>query len=176
MKTIILGISGSIAAYKAADITNALTKHGINVHVLMTKNAVSFITPFTLQCLSKNKVYSDVMTEPESAVHVKLAKQADLFVVAPASANIIARLAAGFADDMLTSAALAAKNIPLFVAPAMHTNMYENPAVRNNLSVLQKRGWKIIEPRESRLACGDKGKGAMADVEVIVKIVLEALK
>ena len=166
MKNIILGITGSIAAYKAADIANILTKDGYNVDVIMTKGGMAFITPLTLQTLSKNRVYNDVFQEdyPREVKHISLAKKADLLLIAPASADIIA-------DDMLTSVILAIRDIPRFIAPAMNTNMYENPIVQNNLERLRKYGFEIIEPKESRLACGDLGKGALADVDTIIRTV-----
>jgi phosphopantothenoylcysteine decarboxylase/phosphopantothenoylcysteine decarboxylase/phosphopantothenate--cysteine ligase len=173
MKNIILGVTGSIAAYKAADITNILTKDGYNVDVIMTKGGMAFITPLTLQALSKNRVYTEVFQEdyPSEIKHISLAKKADLLLVAPASADVIGKMANGIADDMLTSVILAVRDIPRFVAPAMNTNMYENPIVQDNLKKLQKYGFEIIEPKEARLACGDLGKGALTDVETIIKAV-----
>lgn len=173
MKNIILGVTGSIAAYKAADIVNVLTKDGYNVDVIMTKGGMAFITPLTLQSLSKNRVYTEVFQEdyPREIKHISLAKKADLLLIAPASADIIGKMANGIADDMLSSVVLAMKDIPRYIAPAMNTNMYENPIVQDNLARLKKYGFQIIEPKEARLACGDLGKGAMADVEVIIKTV-----
>ncbi|CDZ24205.1 putative phosphopantothenoylcysteine decarboxylase [[Clostridium] cellulosi] len=173
MKNIILGVTGSIAAYKAADIVNILTKDGYNVDVIMTKGGMEFITPLTLQTLSKNRVYTDVFQEdyPMEVKHISLAKKADLLLVAPASADIIGKIANGIADDMLTSVILAIRNIPRLIAPAMNTNMYENPIVQDNLKKLKKYGFEIIEPKEDRLACGDLGKGALADVDTIVNTV-----
>ena len=169
MKNILLGVTGSIAAYKAADIVNVLTKDGFNVDVILTKGGAAFITPLTLQTLSKNRVYLDVFQEdyPREVRHI---------LVAPASADIIGKMANGIADDMLTSVVLAIKGIPRYIAPAMNTNMYENPAVRDNLLKLQRYGFEIIEPREARLACGDLGKGALADVETILRIVEDRLR
>ena len=171
MKNILLGVTGSIAAYKAADITNLLTKAGHNVDVILTRGGQAFITPLTLQTLSKNRVYTDVFQEdyPREVKHISLAKKADLFLVAPASADVIGKLANGIADDMLTSVALALREIPRLIAPAMNTNMYENPIVQDNLEKLRKYGFEIIEPKEALLACGDLGKGALADVDVILK-------
>ncbi len=177
MKNIILGVTGSIAAYKAADIVNILTKEGYNVDVIMTKGGMEFITPLTLQTLSKNRVYTDVFQEdyPRNIKHISLAKKADLLLIAPASADIIGKLAGGIADDMLTSVVLAVRDIPRYIAPAMNTNMYENPIVRDNLQKLRAYGFRIIEPKEARLACGDLGKGALADVDTIIKTVKEAI-
>jgi phosphopantothenoylcysteine decarboxylase len=178
VKTIILGITGSIAAYKAADIANELVKLGHDVHAVMTRNAAGFITPLTMQALTKNRVFTGVLQEddPSEIVHVALPQRADLFIIAPATANIIAKIAGGIADDMITSMVLAAHDMPMLIAPAMNTRMYENPATRHNLSILEERGWTVIEPREARLACGYVGKGAMAEASVIISAVLETLK
>lgn len=173
MNHILLGVTGSIAAYKAADLANILTKDGYDVDVIMTKGAMAFITPLTLQTLSKNRVYTDVFQEdyPREIEHISLAKKAGLLLVAPASADIIGKMACGIADDMLSTTVLAVRGIPRLIAPAMNTNMYENPVVRENLEKLKKLGFEIIEPKEARLACGDLGKGALADVETIIKAV-----
>lgn len=173
MKTILLGVSGSISAYKSADLTNQLTKLGYSVHVIMTRSAQAFITPLTLQTLSKNDVHFDVLDEPDAKkiMHIDLIKQADLFLIAPATANIIGKAAHGIGDDMLSTTILASHDIPMVIAPAMNTYMYENPAVQENLDTLKRRGWLEIEPRSSLLACGDIGKGALADIEVIVNFV-----
>ncbi len=177
MNNVILGVSGSISAYKASDIANELTKRKIQVHVLMTKNSTAFITPLTLQTLSKNPVHLDVLTEekPDQINHIDLAKKADLFLIAPASANIIGKLANGIADDMISTVALALPDIPKFIAPAMNTRMYDNPVVQRNLHLLKDFGYQEIEPRTSLLACGDFGKGALATVENILEVVLKAL-
>lgn len=177
-KRILLGISGSISAYKAADLTNELTKLGYEVDVMMTKSSQSFITPLTLQSLAKRPVHTDVMEEilPNKINHIELAKQADLFVVAPASANSIGKLAHGIADDLLSTVALALpKDTPKLVAPAMNTNMYLNPILQKNLAILKEVGYKEITPRESLLACGDFGSGALATVETIVTEITEIL-
>lgn len=178
MKKIILGVTGSIAAYKAADIANRLVKADCDVHVVMTKAATGFLTPLTMQALTKNRVYVDVLQEddPSQIVHVNLPQNADLLLIAPATANVIGKLACGIADDMLTSMALAAYGIPLLIAPAMNTRMYENAAVQENLATLKRRGWEIIEPKEDRLACGAVGKGALADVDAIVGAVRSVLE
>lgn len=178
MKNIVLGVTGSIAAYKAADITNILTKLGYKVDVIMTKSAMEFITPLTLQTLSKNRVYSDMfqLEYPREVKHISLSQKADLFLIAPATANIIGKLANGIADDMLSTNALSMKGIPMLIAPAMNTRMYENPFVQDNIDKLKKYGYQIIEPKEARLACGDTGKGALADVDEIISIVQEALQ
>lgn len=177
-KNIILGITGSIAAYKAADIANTLTKEGHSVHVIMTKAAMEFITPLTLQTLTKNKVHTDQFAPyiPSEVEHISLAQKADLFLVAPASADFIAKAAAGIADDMLTTVLLAARNIPILVAPAMNTAMYENPITQRNIKMLMEFGFQFIEPREALLACGDLGKGALAETEDILSQVRKALQ
>ena len=177
-KNIIVGITGSIAAYKAADIANTLTKEGHSVHVIMTKAAMEFITPLTLQTLTKNKVHTDQFAPyiPSEVEHISLAQKADLFLVAPASADFIAKAAAGIADDMLTTVLLAARNIPIFVAPAMNTAMYENPITQRNIKMLTEFGFQFIEPREALLACGDLGKGALAETEDILSQVRKALQ
>ena len=173
MSNILMAVSGSISAYKAADIVSSLTKQQHDVHVMMTQNATEFITPLTLQSLSKNYVYTNVMEEqhPEVISHIDLAKQADLFLIAPASANLIGKLANGIADDLVTATALALPNnaTPKFIAPAMNTNMYLHPAVQKNLATLVEYGYQIIAPKESLLACGDFGIGALADVSTIVE-------
>lgn len=176
MKKIILGVTGSIAAYKAADIANRLVKADCDVHAVMTKAATGFLTPLTMQALTKNRVYVDVLQgdDPAQIVHVSLPQSADLLLIAPATANMIGKLACGVADDMLTSMALAANGIPLLIAPAMNTKMFENPAVQENLATLKRRGWQVIEPREDRLACGVIGNGALADVDTIVMAVTAA--
>ena len=177
MKNIILGVTGSIAAYKAADIPNVLTKHGYSVHTIMTESATEFITPLTMQTLTKNRVYCDMFAAyvPSEVEHISLAQRADLFLVAPATANFIAKAAAGIADDMLTTVLLAVRNIPIVVAPAMNTAMYENPITQRNIKTLSELGFHFIEPREARLACGDLGKGALAEVDGIVSGVLALL-
>lgn len=178
MKNIVLGVTGSIAAYKAADIANALTKLGHNVDVIMTNSAMEFITPLTLQTLSKNRVYNDMfqLEYPREVKHISLSQKADLFLIAPATANIIGKLASGIADDMLSTNALSMKDIPMLIAPAMNTKMYENPIVQENIDKLKKYGYEFIEPKEAMLACGDIGKGALADVDEIIRIVQESLQ
>ncbi|WP_071131637.1 phosphopantothenoylcysteine decarboxylase [Enterococcus timonensis] len=177
-KTILLAVTGSISAYKAADLTSQLGKLGFNVEVLMTKNATAFITPLTLQSLSKNQVHLDVMKEPDVTVinHIELAKRADLFLVAPATANIIGKLANGIADDVVSTVALALKTeVPKLIAPAMNTYMYQNPITQRNLKILKEVGYTEIDPREALLACGDFGRGALATIEEITKVVLNIL-
>ena len=176
MANILLAVTGSISAYKAADITSQLTKLGHQVKVLMTPAATAFITPLTLQVLSKNPVGLDVMIEedPQRIEHIDIGKETDLFLVAPASANTIAKLAMGLADNMVTSTALALpQETKKILAPAMNTKMLEHPATQRNLKFLQDYGYQIIQPRHATLACGDQGSGALATVESIVKAVKE---
>lgn len=174
---ILLGVTGSIAAYKAADITSRLVRQGHNVDVILTEGGSRFITPLTLQTLSRNKVYMDLFEEitPSEVKHISLAKKADLVLVAPASANIIGKVAGGIADDFLSTVIMAAAGQkPVYIAPAMNTNMYENPIVQDNISKLKGGGYRFIDPKASLLACGDLGKGALADVDDIVAMVTGA--
>ena len=176
MANILLAVTGSISAYKAADITSQLTKLDHQVKVLMTPAATAFITPLTLQVLSKQAVLVEVMTEedPKQIQHIDLGKEADLFLVAPASANTIAKLAHGFADNIVTSTALALPSeVKKFLAPTMNTKMLDHPATQNNLETLKSYGYQIIPPREALLACGDQGAGALATVDTIVQTIKE---
>lgn len=168
-KTIILGITGGIAAYKAASLCSKLVQKGAQVHVIMTASAKEFITELTLQSLSKQRVYSDTFQErdPSSISHIDLADSADLVLVAPATANIIAKMAHGLADDML-STTLLATTAPVMVAPAMNVHMYQHPAVIHNMNILADRGVQFIEPGEGLLACGYVGKGRLEEPEAIV--------
>ena len=178
MANILLAVTGSISAYKAADLTSQLTKLGHQVKVLMTPAATAFITPLTLQVLSKQAVLVEVMTEDDlkQIQHIDLGKEADLFLVAPASANTIAKLAHGFADNIVTSTALALPSeVKKFLAPAMNTKMLDHPATQNNLETLKSYGYQIIPPREALLACGDQGSGALASIETILTIIQESL-
>ena len=175
MANILLAVTGSISAYKAADITSQLTKLGHQVKVLMTPAATAFITPLTLQSLSKQSVLVAEET-PDQIQHIDLGKQADLFLVAPASANTIAKLAHGFADNIVTSTALALPtNVKKILAPAMNTKMLEHPATQNNIETLKSYGYQIIPPREALLACGDQGAGALATIEIILTTIQESL-
>ena len=178
MAHITLAITGSIASYKTADLVSSLKKQGHSVSVLMTKAATDFIQPLTLQVLSQNLVHLDVMQEPypDQVNHIERGKETDLFIVAPATANTIAKLAHGFADNMVTSTALALPdNIPKLLAPAMNTKMYNHPATQTNLKTLESYGYGIISPKESLLACGDFGSGALADLEIIIERIKETL-
>jgi len=168
-KTIILGISGGIAAYKAATICSRLVGLGAEVHVIMTEAATRFITPLTLQTLSKNRVHLDTFEElePQVVTHIDLADRADLILLAPATANVIAKLAHGIADDMLSTTLLAA-TCPLVIAPAMNVHMYEHPAVTHNMELLAQRGAYFIDPGTGQLACGYVAKGRLAEPDDIV--------
>lgn len=177
-KTILLAVSGSISAYKAADLTSQLGKLGYKVHVLMTEAARDFITPLTLQVLSKNPVHLDVMEEKVAnrINHIDLSKEADLFILAPASANTIAQLANGMANNMVTATALALPtSTPKLFAPAMNTKMYDHPATQANMERLKSYGYREIEPKSAVLACGDIGRGALADLDIIIKNIEETL-
>ncbi|MEL7657402.1 MAG: bifunctional phosphopantothenoylcysteine decarboxylase/phosphopantothenate--cysteine ligase CoaBC [Bacillota bacterium] len=178
MKNILLCVTGSIAAYKAAEIANRLTKDGYHVETIMTDSAREFITPLTFQSLTKNKVYTSMFEEyePDQVEHISLAKKADLCLIAPATANIIGKLAGGIADDMATTVIMALEHAPVYICPAMNTNMYQNPVVQRNINSLEELGYHFIEPKESRLACGDLGKGALADVDVIIRTVKNHLQ
>ena len=178
MKNVILGVTGSIAAYKAADIANGLTKKGISVHTVMTESAQKLIAPATFQVLTKNKVHTDVFDDSDPSVvqHIALAKKADLMIVAPATANFLAKAAAGIADDMLTTVLTAFINKPVIVCPAMNTMMYDNPVTQRNIGTLKELGFTFVEPREALLACGDVGRGALANVDDIIDAAMEYLK
>jgi phosphopantothenoylcysteine decarboxylase/phosphopantothenoylcysteine decarboxylase/phosphopantothenate--cysteine ligase len=174
MKNIVLGVTGSIAAYKAAEIANILVKKSYAVQVIMTASAQRFITPLTFQTLTKNKVYTNMFDEIvyEDVRHISLAKNAGLALIAPATANIIGKIASGIADDMLSTVIMALRNKPVLICPAMNTAMYENPVVQANIEKLAGLGYRFVEPKEALLACGDLGKGALADVDLIVNAVL----
>lgn len=167
-KTLILGITGCIAAYKTAEIVRLLVKAGANVHVVMTESATKFITPLTLSTLSKNKVHIDMFCKPEefSIDHISLADMADVFLIAPATANIIAKVANGIADDLLSTTILAVKS-PVCIAPAMNSNMWANPIVQKNIDILKGYGYQFIDPEEGDLACGYQGTGRLRDVNDI---------
>ncbi len=167
-KTVVLGVTGSIAAYKIANLASMLVKQHADVHVIMTKNACNFITPTTFETLTSNKCLVDTFDRnfQFQVEHVALAKRADIFLVAPASANVIGKMANGICDDMLTTTIFACKT-PKLVAPAMNTNMWENPILQDNLKRLEHYGFHIITPASGRLACGDVGSGKMPSEEVL---------
>ena len=175
-KTVLLCVTGSIAAYKIAYLASALKKLRCNVHVLMTQNATNFINPITFESLTGNKCLVDTFDRnfQFQVEHVALAKQADLCVVAPASANVIAKLSHGLADDMLTTTVLACR-CKKIVSPAMNTGMYENPITQHNLAVLRRYGFLLVEPAVGYLACGDTGAGKMPEPEVLLDYILQEL-
>jgi phosphopantothenoylcysteine decarboxylase/phosphopantothenate--cysteine ligase len=176
-KHIILGVTGSIAAYKSAEIIRGLKEEGLEVSVVMTKEAEHFITPLTLSSLSEKKVYRDMFVQGGAEYempHIDLARNADLVLIAPATANTVGKIAHGLADDLLTCIILATK-APVVVAPAMNTEMYLNEVVQDNCKVLKKRGFTFVEPVEGKLACGTEGTGHIACEEDIIKAVLKLL-
>ena len=167
-KTVLLGITGGIAAYKMANVTSALRKTGAEVHCILTQNATQFITPLTFETLSNNRCIVDTFDRnfQYDVAHVSLAKKADVILIAPATANVIAKLAHGLADDMLTTTVLAAR-CPKLIAPAMNTAMLENPATQENLATLRRYGFTVIEPATGMLACKDIGSGKLPEPEVL---------
>ncbi|HHX13563.1 MAG TPA: bifunctional phosphopantothenoylcysteine decarboxylase/phosphopantothenate--cysteine ligase CoaBC [Clostridiales bacterium] len=175
-KTILLGVSGGIAAYKAAFLASLLVKQDAIVRVLMTQNAGKFVSPLTFETLVGSRVAQDTFDPdyPSATMHIDLAKQAQLVLIAPATANIIAKLANGIADDMLTSTVLAS-TCPKLIAPAMNTHMWQNPVTQANIERLRHFDWKIIEPGSGRLACGDIGEGKMAEAEELLDAVLQEI-
>jgi phosphopantothenoylcysteine decarboxylase/phosphopantothenate--cysteine ligase len=174
MKSIVIGVSGGIACYKAAEIVSALVKKGHCVDVIMTENAQKFMTPLTFQTLSQNKVIIDMFELPEhwDMQHISLAKKADVFAVVPATANVIGKIAGGIADDMLTTTIMAAKCRKI-IAPAMNTAMWENPIVQENVKKLRGYGYEVLDTDTGRLACGDTGSGKLLPWEEIVRIILK---
>ncbi|TEU16843.1 MAG: bifunctional phosphopantothenoylcysteine decarboxylase/phosphopantothenate--cysteine ligase CoaBC, partial [Dehalococcoidia bacterium] len=176
-KTIVLGITGSIAAYKAAAIASQLTQAGAKVNVIMTKEAIQFISPVTLRAITGRPAVTEMfdLASEFSIEHVSLAEAADIVVIAPATANIIAKLAAGIADDMLCCTVLATK-APVFIAPAMETNMYNNPVTQDNLSKLKTRDFVIIAPATGWLASGKEGPGRLADINDIIGSIRQVLE
>ena len=175
-KTVLLGVTGSIAAYKIAYLASALKKLHAQVHVLMTENATNFINPITFESLTGNKCLVDTFDRnfQFQVEHVSIAKQADVVMIAPASANVIGKLAHGIADDMLTTTIMACK-CKKIISPAMNTNMYENPIVQDNLAILQHDGYEVIEPASGYLACGDTGAGKMPEPEMLLEYILREI-
>lgn len=173
---VVVGVSGGIACYKACEIVSRLKKLNACVDVIMTKNATEFVQPLTFESLSSRPVTVDMFAPKEKfeVEHISLAKKADLCVIAPTTANVLAKLAEGIADDMLTTTVLAMK-CPIVVAPAMNTNMYENPITQQNIASLKKRGFIFVDPIAGRLACGDTGVGKMAEPVDIVSVIVEHL-
>ena len=168
-KTVVLGVTGSIAAYKIPNLASMLVKRGAKVRVLMTRNAANFITPTTFETLTASKCLTDTFDRDFAfdVQHVSIAKQADLVLIAPASADVIGKIAHGIADDMLTTTVMAC-SCPRLIAPAMNTAMFENPIVQDNLRMLEYYGWKVIDPAVGHLACGDTGAGKMPEPEVLL--------
>jgi len=175
-KTVVLGITGGIAAYKAADIASKLTQAGARVDVVMTESATRFIAPLTLRTITKTRVVTDMFTTSAEygITHVSIAEAADVIVIAPATANTIAKIAAGIADNMLTGVVLAAK-VPIIVAPAMNVNMFQNPVTQDNIARLRARGFTIIDPAYGRLASGAIGQGRLAEIETIIGTIKQVL-
>lgn len=175
LKTVVLGVTGCIAAYKSCEIVRGLQKAGLNVKVVMTQHATEFVGQTTFAALTHTPVAVDMFDSPENPIpHITLAQEADLFLIAPCTANVTAKLANGIADDLLTSAALAT-TAPIIVAPAMNVHMYTNAATQANLKVLQARGVQLVKADSGYLACGDEGKGRLADTDTIVSAVLKTL-
>lgn len=175
-KCVVIGVTGGIAVYKALDVISALRKKDIEVHVIMTESASKFVNPLTFQSISQNMVVTDMFAEPKAweIQHISLAQKADLMLIAPATANIIGKVANGIADDMLSTTIMASTAKVIF-APAMNTNMYQNKIVQGNIEKLKNFGYDFIEPASGRLACGDVGIGKLADVNTIVERVLTEL-
>ena len=175
-KTVLLGVSGGIACYKAAQLASDLVKQHAHVHVVMTQNATEFITPLTFETLTGNRPVLDTFDRnfPHEVKHISLAEQADLVLIAPATANVLAKLAHGLADDMLTTTVLACR-CPKLAAPAMNTAMYENPVTQDNLATLRRYGWEILEPDAGRLACGATGRGKLPDPVRLLEAVLHRI-
>lgn len=175
-KTVLLGVTGGIACYKSAMLASALVKQHCNVQVVMTANATEFIGPHTFESLTGNRVSVDTFDRNyvHQVEHIALADQADLVLITPATANVLAKLAHGLADDMLTTTVLAC-TCPKIAAPAMNTKMYDNPVTQDNLELLRRYGWEIVEPASGRLACGAVGRGKMPEPEDLLEIVLHAL-
>lgn len=176
-KSVLLGVTSSIAAYKSAEIAHTLYKAGYNVNVIMSENAAEFIAPLTFERLTGNKCIVNTFEKTYSydVKHISIAKQSDIAIIAPATANIIGKIANGIADDMLSTTIMACK-CPVYIAPAMNTNMYENPIVQENIEKLKKYGYKFIEPKSGILACGDVGKGKMEEPGKIVEYVYRELQ
>jgi phosphopantothenoylcysteine decarboxylase/phosphopantothenate--cysteine ligase len=176
MATLLLGVTGSIAAYKACELTRLFVTGGHTVHVIMTQAATRFVAPLTFRTLSRNPVSADMFDEPDEWIpgHISLAEHGDMLVIAPCSANVIAKLAHGLADDLLTAIALASR-APLVLAPAMNTGMWEHPATQANIATLTDRGATIIDAGTGDLACGTSGKGRMADPQEIFEAVMRLL-
>ena len=175
-KTVVIGVSGGIAVYKVCDVVSRLKKLNANVHIIMTKSATEFVTPLTFQSLSQNYVVNDMFEEPITwdVEHISLSKKADVFLIAPATANVIGKVANGICDDMLTTTVMATTG-KVLIAPAMNTNMYKNPILQRNINILKELGYNFVNPESVRLACGDIGEGKLASPEIIVNTVIDLL-
>ena len=175
-KTVVVGVTGGIAVYKALDVISKLKKAGLEVHVIMTEHATKFVSPLSFQSLSQNMVVVDMFAEPKAweIQHISLAKKADLMLIVPATVNVLGKVANGIADDMLTTTIMATK-APVVFAPAANTNMFLNPIVQDNIRKLKTFGYKFIEPEEGRLACGDTGSGKLAHTTLISEVALSML-
>ena len=176
-KCVVLGVTGGIAVYKACEVLRLLQKQGMDVYVVMTKNASRFVAPLTFETLSGHPVAVDTFERPATweVEHIALAKRADLFLIVPATANIIGKMACGIADDMLSTTVMATR-APVMIAPAMNTGMWENPAVQENIATLKRRGVHVVAPASGYLACGDVGSGKLEDVNVIAEAALSVLR
>ena len=176
-KTVVLGVTGGIAAYKTASLASMLVKNGYDVQVLMTQNATNFINPIVFETLTKHKCLIDTFDRnfEFSVEHVALAKLADVVMIAPATANVIGKMAHGIADDMLTTTVMACRTCPKIIAPAMNTEMYFNPVVQDNLKILEGYGYEVIRPAEGYLACGDVGAGKMPEPETLFAYIFKAI-
>lgn len=179
-KNILVGVTGGIAAYKSAEMVSQLHQHGANVKVIMTRSATEFVTPLTFQTLSHNPVYTNMFNhfppgaERYDPKHISLADEADLLLIAPATANIIGKIANGIADDLLSTVVMSVK-CPVLVAPAMNETMYHHPVVQENIGKLRKLGYKFISPEKGYLACGKVGEGRLASIETIIAAVIKLL-
>ncbi len=175
-KRILLGITGGIACYKAAEIARKLVKSGLEVYPVMTENAKEFITPLTFSVLTGHKTSTDMFDRdlPQNIPHISLARDTDIILIAPATANIIGKIASGIADDLLSTIVMSTKN-PVILAPAMNTAMYMNKFVQKNMKSLREAGYSFVEPESGDLACGEEGIGRLADPDIIVKKILDML-
>lgn len=175
-KTVVLGITGGIAAYKAAEVTRRLVESGAEVHVMMTRGAREFITPLTLQTLSGHPVATDLfsLTEEQEIGHIALADKADAILIAPATADILAKVSHGICDDLITTVICATRG-PVVFAPSMNVHMWENPITQENIGKLKQHGYLILEPDSGYLACGYEGKGRLPDAEVIINLLEKTL-
>ena len=173
-KHIVVGVTGSVAAYKAAELVSRLKQGGAEIYVVMTKNATELIGPATFKALSGNPVLMEIFSKDEALPHIRLAEWMDVLVISPATANIIGKIASGIADGLLSTLVIATQT-PIVIAPAMNERMYLSKIVQENLDILKRRGYRIIEPEEGFLACGYTGKGRLADIDKIIAEIKKAL-